>query len=267
MPDQKLKIGIAQLELTDKDWRSNLDRVENAIDIFSKQKPDFVIFPELWPSAMQLKSCQQQAAINRDTILPRLQILSKEKNLWIHCGSMLIADQGKCYNQAVLINPAGEYALVYRKMHLFGLMGEDQYLGAGNELPVCDTPFAKVATGICYDLRFPELFRYYALQGAQIIFLPSEWPHPRLYHWRELIIARAIENQVYMVSCNRVGKSEKYEFFGHSMIVDPWGEIIYEAPESEILKIVEIDLARVSEARAKLNTLADVRPEIFKKMQ
>ena len=77
----------------------------------------------------------------------------------------------------------------------------------------------------------------------------------------------SIENQVYIVSCNRVGKSEKYDFFGHSMIVDPWGEVIYEAPESEILKVVEIDLARVREARSKLNTLADVRPEIFKKLQ
>ena len=100
------------------------------------------------------------------------------------------------------------------------------------------------------------------MKGAEIVFLPAEWPHPRLNHWRRLIQARAIENQVFLVSCNRVGKTERYHFFGHSMVVDPWGKVLFEGNESETNAIVEIDLQKIVEARKKLDTLGDVSKNV-----
>ena len=95
---------------------------------------------------------------------------------------------------------------------------------------------------ICYDIRFPELARKLALGGAKILFVPAEWPHPRLHHWRTLLTARAIENQMYVIACNRTGQSGNDRFFGHSMIIDPWGEIIAEGDEEEVILMADIDL-------------------------
>jgi predicted amidohydrolase len=96
-----------------------------------------------------------------------------------------------------------------------------------------------------------------------MVFLPSEWPHPRLAHWQTLLRARAIENQMYMIACNRVGNSKNTDFFGHSCIIDPWGEIVVEAGQSEVLLTAEIDLGKVDAARAKIPIFADRRPELY----
>ena len=179
---------------------------------------------------------------------------------------MLRSDGDNIYNQAHIFDAKGDIALCYQKIHLFGLMGEDNFIDAGSQLPVLDTEFGRIATAICYDLRFPEIFRYFALSGAKIIFLPAQWPKPRLLHYQRLIQARAIENQVFIVSSNRVGVSSKYDFFGHSMVVDPWGEIIYEGPEKEESACIEIDLRKVEEAKNRLNSVNDVNYELYKKI-
>jgi predicted amidohydrolase len=116
---------------------------------------------------------------------------------------------------------------------------------------------------ICYDLRFPELFRRYALAGAKLIFVPAEWPHPRLMHWQTLLRARAIENQLFVVACNRVGVVGKTHFCGHSAVIDPWGETIVEGDESEMLLTAEIDLGLVDDVRQRIPIFADRRPEIY----
>ncbi|HBI05283.1 MAG TPA: carbon-nitrogen hydrolase, partial [Paenibacillaceae bacterium] len=115
-----------------------------------------------------------------------------------------------------------------------------------------------------YDIRFPELARSYALDGAGILVNSAEWPHPRLNHWRTLMQARAIENQMYVVACNRVGISGKTEFCGHSMVIDPWGEILVEGGEEEAILIAEIDLTLIEEVRGKIPVFADRRPDLYK---
>jgi predicted amidohydrolase len=263
MNKKTLKIAVVQPELRDRDWKYNLNKIEALLTKVSGNKAELAILPELWPSAMRLDNCGRQAEINSMEILPRIKEFTIKSGMWIHWGSMLHKEGKDCYNRAVLISPKGEIKLSYKKIHLFGLMGEDKYIAPGKEMPLAELPFAKVASGVCYDLRFPELFRYYALSGAEIIFLPAEWPHPRLNHWRLLLQARAVENQVFMVASNRTGIGGKYRFFGHSMIVDPWGEIIFEADEEERAEVVEIDLSGISSAKGKLNTVNDVSPHIF----
>jgi predicted amidohydrolase len=124
-------------------------------------------------------------------------------------------------------------------------------------------PWGKSAIAICYDLRFPELFRSYALAGARIVFLSAAWPYPRLEHWRTLLQARAIENQLFIVACNQVGESKGERFFGHSAIYDPWGRLVVEAGDSKVLLTASVDMALVEEVRQTITVFADRRPELY----
>ena len=163
----------------------------------------------------------------------------------------------------ILFNPRGESAGLYRKIHLFGVMDEDQYLAAGHHLTTAETPWGLTSLAICYDLRFPELFRSYALQGAQLVLLPAEWPHPRLVHWQTLLRARAIENQLYMIAVNRVGSDGKHDYFGRSAIIGPWGDTIIEGGEQELLMTATIETEAVATIREKIPVFKDRRPELY----
>jgi omega-amidase len=121
----------------------------------------------------------------------------------------------------------------------------------------------KAGASICYDIRFPEQARTLSLLGAKILFVAAEWPHPRLHHWRTLLMARAIENQMYVVACNRVGNTAIDSFFGHSMIIDPWGEIIAEGGEREEIVTARIDLTLVDHVRNRIPVFEDRRPELY----
>lgn len=157
----------------------------------------------------------------------------------------------------------------YRKMHLFSLFREDRNVEPGENVVVADIKHCKAGFGVCYDLRFPELFRKNTELGAQIQLLPSAFPYPRLEHWRTLVQARAIENQCFFIAVNQSG-CENHEkavgmahYFGHSMIVDPWGEVLVELNEAKDFKTIEIDLALVDQIRAKMTALKDRRPELY----
>ena len=115
-----------------------------------------------------------------------------------------------------LYSPEGRLAASYSKIHLFRLMDEDQYLAAGTAGVLHELPWGCAGLAICYDLRFPELFRRYALEGARLLILPAAWPHPRRMHWRTLLRSRAIENQCFVAACNRVGTTDDVSFFGFS---------------------------------------------------
>jgi predicted amidohydrolase len=189
--------------------------------------------------------------------------LARQHKVAILGSCLSLLGEGKYGNTAVYFNNQGQLLNQYSKIHLFQLMDEHLYLTGGEKLSVVETEWGLGGLSICYDLRFPEIFRAYALSGAQMVFLPSEWPHPRLAHWQTLLRARAIENQMYMIACNRVGNSKNTDFFGHSCIIDPWGEIVVEAGESEILLTAEIDLGKVDAVRAKIPIFADRRPELY----
>ena len=117
---------------------------------------------------------------------------------------------------------------------------------------------------ICYDLRFPELFRHYALQGARLILLPAEWPNPRREHWRTLLRARAIENQCFVAACNRVGESDGTSFFGASAVIDPWGATLIEGDDTPAILTTTLDLSLVENVRERIPVFADRRPELYK---
>ncbi|WP_313639937.1 carbon-nitrogen family hydrolase, partial [Paenibacillus sp.] len=166
-------------------------------------------------------------------------------------------------NSMFVFNRSGDLVGAYNKLHLFQLMNEHLYLQPGEDKGLFTLEGTLCAGLICYDIRFPEWVRAHTAQGAEILFISAEWPLSRLSHWRALLISRAIENQCYVVACNRAGSDPANIFAGHSMIIDPWGDILCEASEAEEILTGDIDLHKVREIRAQIPIFADRRPDLY----
>ena len=194
--------------------------------------------------------------------------IAKANKIWVG-GSSPAPD--KLTNSFTLFSPEGELKARYDKTHLFSLMGEDEHIIAGDRLNLYEAPWGKTGLSVCYDIRFPELFRSYALQGARITFLPVAFPHPRQNHLLTLLKARAIENQMFMVMTNRVGEEHlengpTLNYCGSSCVIDPWGDVdILGSENEEMLLTTNINLKEVEKIRAKMNTLRDRRPDLYHK--
>lgn len=258
-----LKISLAQMNVILGEPEANLDTVRLMAAEAARRGSQMLVLPELWSTGYDLENAAEYATELHEGIFAEVREMATHHQLYILGSCLSLLGEGQYGNTAVLCNPQGENMAEYSKIHLFRLMQEEQYLTAGDHLTLVESEWGKLGLAICYDLRFPEMFRRYALDGAKLVFLPSEWPHPRLAHWQTLLRARAIENQLYMVACNRVGRSKETDFFGHSCIVDPWGQPLIEAGEAEMLVTCEIDLGRVDEVRRKIPIFEDRRPELY----
>jgi predicted amidohydrolase len=241
----------------------NLAKVEELAARASQSGSNFLLLPELWSTGYDLEHADQHAARIDSGVFASVSTLAQKYKLAILGSCLSLVGPGLYANTAVLFDDNGRIIADYNKIHLFKLMDEPQYLMPGNKPVVADTEWGKAGVAICYDLRFPELFRYYALQGASMVMIPAEWPWPRLSHWRTLLQARAIENQLFIFACNRVGTSKRSTFFGHSMIIDPWGEIVIEGGEDEELITAVIDLGQVKSVRTTIPVFEDRRPDIY----
>ena len=260
---QSVRIALAQFDVKSGETTSNLATASEYVTLAARRGAKLVVLPELWSSGYDLEHCQVHARISREKVLPALSRLARHHRLHI-VGSVLKANsRGQVFNSAVLLGPGTEPIRVYRKIHLFGPMLEDQFLAPGHRTPLFRLPFAASALAICYDLRFPEIFRKYALKGAQLVILCAQWPASRLEHWRTLVRARAIENQFFVVACNRVGSSLGTRFGGHSMIVDPWGNVLQEGTARASLLTADIDFREVDESRSRIPSLNDRRPAAY----
>ncbi|MFQ5421157.1 MAG: carbon-nitrogen family hydrolase [Anaerolineae bacterium] len=239
----KLTISLGQMDVKLAEPAANLATVAVMTAEAARRGSDVVVFPELWSTGYDLANAARYATPLDAGIFAETAVLAKKHRIHILGSCLSLLGEGRFGNTAVLFAPDGRILADYSKTHLFRLMQEEQYLTAGEKLTLVETEWGKWGLAICYDLRFPELFRRYALAGANLVFLPSEWPHPRLAHWRTLLRARAIENQMFMVACNRVGESGGTRFFGHSTIVDPWGELALELGKGEMLGTAVLDLS------------------------
>lgn len=259
-----LTIALAQIDLVLGDVTRNLHIVHAALDQARARDADVIVLPELWASAYDLERAATHASPLDQGMFATLADLAREYHIAI-VSSLLEARDGKIYNTATFHDARGNRVGTYRKLHLVPMLEEDKYLAAGDEAEVFEASFGKFALAVCYDLRFPELWRHYALACARLIFLPAEWPQKRIAHWRALLPARAIENQIFIAACNRVGTSKGETFGGNSMIVDPWGEILVQGDERETLLIARVDLDLVDEVRARVPVFRDRRAEVYRK--
>jgi len=240
----------------------NLARAREEVLEAGRRRSDLVLLPELWQDGLDYARAGQLAVeINRGAFL-RMKEMAREASVHL-AGSAFERDHEGVFNTLALYSPTGELLATYRKIHLFPLMHEDRYLKGGNEARLVSLPWGKVGLTVCYDLRFPELFRRLALNGAEMILLPAQWPYQRLDHWRALIHARAIENQLFFVGCNRAGWDGEVRFAGHSVVRDPWGERLVEGGAAPVLLTVSINRQVVSEVRRRIPAFEGRREETY----
>jgi len=259
----KIKIALAQIDVKWADPDANVATARQMVAQAAVHAADLVVLPELWGSGYDLSHAADYATPIDAGVFAEMAALAREHKLYL-TGSLLEQSQGQFYNTCALFGPRGLVGR-YRKLHRFRLMDEDRYLAPGDAPALLDDlPWGATALAVCYDLRFPELFRAYAVAGAQLIILPAQWPSARIDHWRTLLRARAIENQCFMVGCNRVGADPNNSFGGASAVVGPWGDVFVAGADGPGLFLAEVDLETVADARQSIPVLSDRRPDCYR---
>ncbi|MGH8021112.1 MAG: nitrilase-related carbon-nitrogen hydrolase [Opitutaceae bacterium] len=190
-----------------------------------------------------------------------LRTLARAHRAHVLGGLVTRAPDGRGRNEALLAGPTGEVVARYSKIHPFSPAGEHRRYEAGKEVVVAACGAFQLAPFVCYDLRFPEIFRTAARRGATLIAVIANWPETRHAHWRTLLQARAIENQCWVVGVNRCGRDPKFNYPGGSLVIDPFGTVVAAAGEGEHALRASLDPAAVARFRKDLPALADLKPE------
>ena len=268
MDCQKLKVALVQMRSTPR-HDDNIEFVTEAVQ--RAAEADLVALPEV-AGLMNRHADASGPEITGerdDPFILACRNLAAEFGTWIHVGSTPVNFDGSLRNRCILIDRNGEIHARYDKIHLFDIQlagsrptGESLRYTAGEEAVLADTPWGPWGLSICYDLRFPQLYREYARRGATVLFVPSAFTVPTgKVHWHVLLQARAIENGAWVIAAAQVGSHQDgRRTFGHSLIVNPWGEIMADLGGAEPgLEIVEIDLDAVGAARRQLPVLENER--------
>jgi len=263
---REIIVSAVQMDVRLGDLKRNVEKATRMIEKAGSRGSNLIVLPELWPLGFDYEAMANMPPSYIDDILSLLGDMAYKYRAYIVGGSVGEVGDGKFFNTCYLIDPAGNVEGKYRKVHLFKEMGETEFFEPGNTHGFISTHLAKLGIAICYDIRFPELFRRIALAGAEIICVPAQFPYPRQEHWEVLLRARAIENQVFVVGCNRVGKMKNTEFFGRSMIIGPYGETIEQADEGECVITEIIDVDRLYDLRKVLPSIERRRPEAYSSM-
>lgn len=255
-----IKAAAIQFNVKQGDVDANLAYVRDALTRVAGQGANLVVLPEMWTCGFAYRNLNELALRTPGIVEELLELSSRHKMVIV--GSMPEPNGDKVYNSVFMVDN-GRLAGIYRKMHIFSFLGEDKAFTGGDSWLLADTSIGKVGVIICYDLRFPELSRRLALEGAQVLCIPAQWPKPRQEHWRTLIRARAMENQLFVVSCNACGLIGKLDFFGMSMIINPKGDVMEEADEGECEILAGLDMQVMTDWRAQIPCFNDRKPECY----
>ena len=248
-------VAAVQLALSDEeDPATRRHRVRRMVaDIDA----DLILLPELWEVGPFAVAENLDLAVPLDTWVRHMSDLAPGRTL--HAGSFLERDGEDLYNTSVVFGPDGQVLATYRKIHLFGFdTGEAVTLSAGERVVTVETPLGTTGLATCYDLRFPEMFRSLTDAGATAVLVPTGWPAARIGHWQLLTAARATENQVWLIGANSTGLSNGTEMGGHTLVADPWGEVIADVTGPGILQM-DLDPERPAQVRAEFPVLRDRR--------
>jgi len=259
----RIPVSTIQFNIALGEIKTNLVKAKAALARVSNQGARLAVLPEMWSCGYDYKRLPE-LALETPRILEDLCQISQETGMVI-VGSLPERQAENVYNTAYVVD-RGQVIGSYRKLHLFSFMGEDRFLSAGDSSLVIPTSVGRIGIAICYDLRFPELFRKLALEGAEILCIPAEWPKPRQEHWRTLLRARAIENQLFVVAANCCGLQGKLDFFGMSMLIEPRGDILAEGGASDTELIAEFDFEQLKDYRYQIPCFNDRRPEVYGKL-
>lgn len=218
---------------------------------------DLFIFPEMTLTGFTMKSKEMSETIQGESFR-FFSSIAKNKSSNVFAG-IIERRKNRIYNSFIHIKSDGNLVKLYRKVHPFSYSGENDHYDAGSKPASTKISNWKIGFTICYDLRFPELFRKYGKKRAHLIVNIANWPDTRIEHWRTLLKARAIENQCYVAGVNRVGKDPKLNYIGFSSVFDPMGKQIIAVENEEKVIVVELDKNYVREVREKFPFLEDIK--------
>lgn len=267
----QFSVAVAQLDST-ADKERNVRQLCSFVDEAATEDADLVAFPDM---ATYVGSVARYPDVAEEIPGPTIEALAEkadEHSIYVHTGSLFesIPGSDRVYNTSAVIGPDGTLLDTYRRIHLFDIDDnvehrESAHVAPGQEITTIETGLATFGLSICYDLRFPQLYRSLATRGADVLFVPAAFAlRTGKDHWETLLKARAIENQTYVIAPAQIGeKPDMYETYGRSLVVDPWGNVVSKASDREGLFTTTVDLRYLEETRSGLRTLDHVRPEVY----
>ena len=255
---------IAYIVQADTIWENRVANYARVNALLEAAKPDagsLVVLPEMFDTGFSFRL--EVTADGDGSTLAFLRRAAAKFNVTLHGARSVIGPDGRGRNRATICGPDGEVLCEYDKIHPFSFGRESEFFSGGDEVKVYEWNDGKdrtiVCPAICYDLRFPELFRQGLAKGAEVMVVGANWPAPRAHHRRALLIARAIENQAFVIGVNRAGQDPHLAYAGASLAVDAKGEVVAECGEGEQVERVEVDIAAVREWREKFPAWRDRR--------
>lgn len=260
-----MKITCLQMDVLPARREENFARAAELIEKAMAMRPDVIVLPESWDLSF-LPPQTADATPDPDCALVTAHIgaLAKKYNVNIVAGSVSNLRGGKGYNTACIFDRQGALVATYDKTHLFSPSGESDHCEKGNALCHFTLDGARCGILICYDLRFPELTRTLCLPGLDVLFVVCQWPKARVSHMEKLATARAIENQMYVACCNACGAAGEAVCGGHSLIVDPLGEVLASGADTQALLTADCDLEALQNIRNSIPVFQDRRPELYR---
>jgi deaminated glutathione amidase len=268
-----MRAAAVQLNSTG-DYERNLEKAERLVRAAAGDRAELVVLPEKWTALGDAKTLRAAAQPLDGPALTAAAGWAGELGIHLVAGSVAekVAGREKLCNTSVLFGPDGARRAVYRKIHMFDVdVGDVAYRESaveepGDEIVVADAGGVPLGLTVCYDLRFPELYRILALRDARVVTVPSAFTERTgRDHWEVLLRARAVENQVFIVAADQIGEAPPhYRSFGRSLIVDPWGVVLAEAPDSECYISAELDLSAQDRIRRSLPSLRNRREAAYR---
>lgn len=255
-----MRIRLAEIPVQDT-WEASMEKALRAAE--TKPLPDLVLLPELFTIGYVLESIPARAVTMEQLEALPLAEAAKRLGIWIAGGTFPVRTDKGILNRMPVYDPEGKLVHTADKVHLFRNMGEDKVFIPGEPSATFELAGMAAGASVCYDLRFPELFRMHTLNGARLILLPAEWPHPRLHLFRCLLKARAAEAQVFTAGCNIGGDHLGVRFRGGGAVVHPSGKLIEGNRTDEFTTDHEIDPTEVDDVRKSIDCLSDRRPEVY----
>lgn len=266
-----MSLNVACIQLNSgADMNANIARVETLVKDAADKGAQFVTLPENAFLMDEPKSERTLYAHEDHPALRACEELAKRSGIWLLAGSVAVDSKSdkKMYNRSVLFDDKGQQVSQYDKIHLFDVeVGDGQVyresarFESGGKAAIVDTPWGKLGMTVCYDVRFPQLFRALAKAGAEIIAVPSAFTQVTgEAHWHVLLRARAIENGCFIIAPAQTGiHPGNRKTFGHSLIIDPWGKVLADGETGEKIIMAELDLSQVKRVRASLPSLTHDR--------
>ena len=268
----KIKLALCQMNVVD-NKEENIKSAELMINHGVSQNADFIVLPEMFNCPYSNDKFIEYGEDEKTSrTLNAISSLASENNVYILAGSIPEKENDKLYNTSYLFDRNGNIIAKHRKMHLFDIdvkdritFKESDVLTAGNEFTIAETEFGKVGIGICYDIRFPELARVMVEKGALILFYPGAFNMTTgPAHWELLFRSRALDNQAFCVGvAPALNEDANYHSYGHSIIANPWGEILAQGDYGEKVIISEIDLSEIKKIREELPLLKNKREDLY----